>query len=171
MNRKTSALLSFALLVLLTQSATYAGSGGAYSPEHANFSGRWRMNKEKSDFAKFKVPDMIVRVIDHHDPTMNVHTVQTIGDKTTSSDVSYFTDGTASSNVINGRDATSRTYWDGEALVVRTDMKTANNEDEQIEDRYELSADGGTLTTTSHVVTSKGDVTMKLVCDKEKVGG
>ena len=129
------------------------------------------MDKEKSDFAKFKMPDMIVRVIDHHDPTMNVHTVQTTGAKTNTSDVSYFTDGSTSNNLINGRDATSRTFWDGDALVVQTDMKTAKNEDEQIEDRYELSDDGSTLTTTSHVVTSKGDVTMKLVCSKENVGG
>ena len=129
------------------------------------------MNKEKSDFAKFKVPDMIVRVIDHHDPTMNVHTVQTIAGKTSSSDVSYFTDGTISTNVINGRDATSKSYWDGNALVVRTEMKTAKDEDELIEDRYELSENGATLTTTSHVVTTKGDVTMTLVSDKEKAGG
>lgn len=138
---------------------------------HANFSGRWRMNKEKTDFSKFKMPDMVVRVIDQRDPTMNVHTVQTTGGKTTTSDVSYFTNGDNSTNVINGRDAVSRTFWDGSALVVRTDMKTSTNDDEQIEDRYELSEDGATLTTTSHVVTSKGDVTMKLVSDKEKVGG
>jgi hypothetical protein len=155
---------------LLAHNGSYAGSVQADAPAHANFSGRWRMSKEKSDFAKFKMPDMIVRVIDHHDPTMNVHTLQTVGGKTNTTDVSYFTDGSTSSNVINGRDATSRTYWDGTALVVRTEMKTAKNEDEQIEDRYELSGDGATLTTTSHVVTSKGDVTMKLVCDKEKVG-
>ena len=164
-------LLPFTLLLLVGQPGAGAGSMGLDAPAHANFSGRWRMNKEKSDFAKFKMPDMIVRVIDHHDPTMNVHTIQTIAGKTSSSDVSYFTDGSISTNVINGRDATSKTYWDGTALVVRTDMKTPKNEDEQIEDRYELSQDGASLTTTSHVVTSKGDVTMTLVCDKEKAGG
>src|SRR3954454_24772118 len=117
MNLKFSAVLTLALLGLLGQARTYAGSGGLHPPGHANFSGRWRMDKEKSNFAKFKMPDMIVRVIDHHDPTLNVHTVQTMAGKTSSSDVSYFTDGTTSSNVINGRDATSRTYWDGSALV------------------------------------------------------
>lgn len=162
-------ILPFTLLVVMGQPG--AASIGLDAPAHANFSGRWRMNKEKSDFAKFKIPDMIVRVIDHHDPTMNVHTIQTIAGKTSSSDVSYFTDGSISTNVINGRDATSKTYWDGNALVVRTDMKTAKNEEEQIEDRYELSQDGAILTTTSHVVTSKGDVTMTLVCEKEKAGG
>jgi hypothetical protein len=171
MNLRVLALLPSISLILLVQPGSYAGSAGADAPVRANFSGRWRMNKEKTDFAKFKTPDMIVRVIDHHDPTMNVHTVQTTGVNTSSSDVSYFTDGSTSKNVINGRDATSRTYWDGSALVVKTDMKTAKNEDEEIEDRYELSEDGATLTTTSHVVTSKGDITMKLVSDKEKVGG
>lgn len=164
-------ILPFALLLLVVHPEANAGSATVDTPARVNFSGRWRMNKEKSDFAKFKLPDMIVRVIDHHDPTMNVHTVQTVAGKTSSSDVSYFTDGSISNNVINGRDATSKTYWDGNALVVRTDMKTAKDEEEQIEDRYELSEDGARLTTTSHVVTSKGDVTMTLVCDKEKVGG
>jgi hypothetical protein len=163
-------ILPFTLLLVAGQAGAETAALEPDVPTHANFSGRWRMNKEKSDFAKFKVPDMIVRVIDHHDPTMNVHTVQTIAGKTSSSDVSYFTDGTISTNIINGRDATSKSYWDGNALVVRTEMKTAKDEDELIEDRYELSGDGASLTTTSHVITSKGDVTMTLVCDKEKAG-
>src|SRR3982751_2549219 len=123
MNLKISAVLPSLLLAFLVQPGIFAGSAGADAPAHANFSGRWRMDKEKSDFAKFKMPDMIVRVIDHHDPTMNVHTVQTTGAKTNTSDVSYFTDGSTSNNLITGRDATSRTFWDGDALVVQTDMK------------------------------------------------
>lgn len=170
MNLRLSTVYPFVLIGLLVHSGVNAASVQAEASGHPNFSGRWRMNKEKSDFAKFKMPDMIVRAIDHHDPTLNVHTVQTMGGKTNTSDVSYFTDGSVSNNVINGREATSKTYWDGNALVVRTEMKTAKNDDEQIEDRYELSEDGTTLTTTSHVVTSKGDTTMKLVSEKERVG-
>ena len=102
---------------------------------------------------------------------MNVHTVQTTGENTSTVDVVYMTDGTQSKNSVNGRDAVSRTFWDGGALVVNTDMKTRKNEEEQIQDRYELSDDGKTLTLTSHVVTEKGDVTMTMVCSKEKVSG
>jgi hypothetical protein len=136
-----------------------------------NFSGRWRMIKDKSDFATFKMPDIIVRVVDHHDPTLNVHTVQTTGQKTSTADVSYFTDGSVTNNVISGRDAESKAFWDGRALVIRTDTKTSTGDDEVIEDRWELSEDGETLTTTSHVTTSKGEVRLKLVCAKEKVNG
>jgi hypothetical protein len=126
------------------------------------------MDKEKSDFGTFAIPDILVRVIDQHDPTMNVHTVQTNGQKTSTVDVTYMTDGAVATNVINNRDATSKAFWDGVALVIRTNMKTAKSEDEEIEDRYELSDDGQTLIMTSHVTTGKGEATLKMVCSKEK---
>ena len=47
-----------------------------------DFSGRWRMIKAKSEFHGFKTPDIIVRTVDHHDPTLNLHTVQTTGSQT-----------------------------------------------------------------------------------------
>jgi hypothetical protein len=132
-----------------------------------NFSGRWRMIKGKSEFRGFKTPDIIVRSVEHHDPTLNLHTVQTTGGQTTISDISYFTDGSTANNVINGRNASSRAYWDGAALVVNTEMKNSKGEAEQIEDRWELSEDGQTLTTRSHIVTEKGDADLVLVCAKE----
>ncbi len=138
---------------------------------HTDFSGRWRMQKEKSDFARFKMPDIVVRIIDQRGDTMNVHTVQTTGERTSTIDATYLTDGSPCKNVINNRDASSKAFWDGPVLVINTDMKTSKNQDEQIEDRYELSSDGQTLTMTSHVVTEKGDVTMHMVCNREKVGG
>ena len=134
---------------------------------HPNFSGRWRMVKDKSDFAHAAMPDMIVRVVEQRDITMNVHTIQTTGTTTKSADVSYFIDGSPSTNVINNHEATSKAFWDGPALVVRTSLKLSNGDEEVIEDRWELSEDGQTLTTTSHINTPKGSTTLKLVCEKE----
>src|SRR5579875_1663362 len=125
-------------------------------PEHTNFSGRWRMVKDKSDFAHATMPDMIIRVIDQRGITMNVHTIQTIGKQTTSADVTYFLDGEESTNIVNGHNAVSKTFWDGPALMVRTTFKLSNGEDELVEDRWELSDDGQTLTTSSHITTAKG---------------
>ena len=137
------------------------------APAHPNFSGRWRMVKDKSDFAHAAMPDMIVRVIEQRDVTLNVHTIQTTGTTTKSADVSYFIDGSPSTNIINNHEATSKTFWDGAALVVRTTLKLSNGDEELIEDRWELSGDGQTLTTTSHINTTKGATTLKLVCEKE----
>ena len=140
-------------------------------PAHTNFSGRWRMDKAKSDFGTFKKPSMVVRVIDQHDPDMNVHLVQTTGDRTSTVDVTYKTDGTYSTNIVNGRDARTKSFWDGRDLVIRTNMRNSKNEPEVIEDRYSLSPDGQTLTTTSHVVTDKGEATLVLVSNREKPNG
>jgi hypothetical protein len=140
-------------------------------PPKPDFSGRWRMVKDKSDFGGFKAPEIVVRVVEHRDPTLNVHTVQTSGGKTSTADVSYFTDGSQTTNTMSGRDATSKAYWDGPALVIRTTTKDSKGEDQVVEDRWELSEDRQTLTITSHVTTTKGQVDMKLVCAREKVGG
>jgi hypothetical protein len=125
------------------------------------------MVKAKSEFHGFKTPDIIVRTVDQHDPILNLHTVQTTGSQTSITDISYFTDGATANNVINGRNAQSKAYWDGAALVVRTDMKNSKGDAEQIEDRWELSEDGQTLTTRSHIVTDKGEADLTLVCSKE----
>ncbi len=136
-------------------------------PMHPNFSGRWRMVKEKSEFNGFKVPDVVIRVVDHHDPMINLHTIQTTDKQTTMSDVSYFTDNSVTMNTIKGRDAQCRAFWDGPALIVRTKMIMGNGEREVIEDRWELSDDKKTLTTTSHIVTESGEATLTLVCEKD----
>jgi hypothetical protein len=145
------------LLILLAVAA------GAQSIPHANFSGRWRMLKDQSDFGKFSRPDLVIRVIDQHDPTLNLHTVDTTGGKTTTADISYFTDGRQSTNNRGGREATSKAFWDGSALMIRTQTTDSKNEQIEIVERWELSADGKTLTTTS----DSGGAHLKLVCEKE----
>jgi hypothetical protein len=148
--------------------ATAALAQNETTAAHTDFSGRWRMVKDKSDFARATMPDMIVRVIDQHGSTMNIHTIQTTGSSTKTADVSYFIDGSESTNMINNHEASSKTFWDGPALNVRTTLKLSNGDEQLIEDRYELSDDGNTLTTTSHVSTPKGGTILKLVCEKEK---
>jgi hypothetical protein len=164
MMTKRSFLLAFVLAPL--PAFAFQNSSPAAKP---NFSGRWRMLKDKSAFHGFKTPDIIVRVVDHHKTVLNVHTIQTTGARTSISDVSYSTDGTITTNTINGHDASSRGYWDGPVLVIHTSMKTPSGGDEEIEDRWQLSADGETLTTSSHITTDKGGADLTLVCAKESV--
>ncbi len=163
--RRYCSLLAVVPLVCLGQAQRTPGA----LPK-TDFSGRWRMVKELSDFRGFQMPDIVVRIVDDHDPAMNVHTIQTTGQKTTTSDITYFTDGSITKNVVNGRDAESKCYWDGNVLVVRTSMKNSSGIDELISDRWDLSQDKQTLTISSHVETEKGSVDMKMVCAREKLG-
>jgi hypothetical protein len=139
-----------------------------FQAAHTDFSGRWRMVKDKSDFGHAQMPDIVVRVIEQHGVAMNVHTVQTTGTKTSIADVTYLTDGSESKNVINGHDALSKTFWDGPALMIRTTLNLSNGDEELVEDRWELSDDRQTLTITSHVSTPKGGTHLKLVCVREQ---
>ena len=167
MIRAFALLIAGVLLLPAMVGAQARTPGVPATAEKTNFSGRWKMVKDKSNFGSFHAPDIVIRVIDQHDPTFNLHTVQTTGTKTTVADVSYFTDGSEAKNVINGRDANSKAYWDGAALVVRTEMKDSKSEDIVIEDRYELADEGKTLVNSSHIVTPNGSVDMKLVCEKQ----
>jgi hypothetical protein len=142
--------------------------GQTQTTDKPNFSGRWRMMKEKSDFAGLKPPDVITRSIDQRGVIMNVHTVETMGQKTSIADVSYSTDGAITQNVISGRNAESRTFWDGPTLVVKTTMRTSKGDPELIEDRWSLSDDKQVLTIASHIETDKGGADLKLVCGREQ---
>lgn len=162
--------IAFGVMIVFAVWPTLVAAQSASEPVKPNFSGRWRMEKDKSYFATFQMPDIVVQVVDHHDPTMNVHTVETRGKDTTTADVSYFTDGTASKNVIKGRQAESKAFWDGPVLNIRTSEKNSKGEDVVIEDRWELSDNAETLTRTSHIITAQGSVDLKLVSQKEKTG-
>ncbi len=163
---RRSLLLAFLAAPLLPAQAQRT-PGALPKPD---FTGRWRMMKDLSDFHGFQMPDIVVRIVDDHDPTLNVHTVQTVGQNTTTADITYFTDGSVTKNVVNGREAESKCFWDGLVLVVRTSMKNSKGEAELVSDRWEFSEDKQTLTISSHIDTDKGSVDMKLVSSREKVG-
>jgi hypothetical protein len=164
-------IVAFLLTFCAVSTAALGQAQAPAQPTKPNFSGRWRMVKDKSDFGGFKAPDIVVRVVEHRNPTLNVHTIQTTGGKTSTADVSYFTDGAQTTNSLSGRDAVSKAFWDGPALMIRTTTKDSKGEDEVVEDRWEVSEDRQTLTISSHVTTPKGQVDMKLVCEREKIGG
>ena len=164
------ALCAYALSLLLFVGLFAGAALSQDAPKHPDFSGRWRMVKDQSQFGSFTAPDLVVRVVDHHDPTINVHTVQTKGTKTTTADVSYFTDGTETTNVMSGRNATSKAFWDGTALMIRTNTRDSKNQEVEILDRWELSSDGRILTNTSHINSAQGEADLKLVCEKEATG-
>ena len=166
MSLSRRSLISSLLFSFIAAAQTPPTPGSLPKPD---FSGRWRMMKERSDFHGFPMPSIVVRRVEDRQTTLNVHTIQTNGENTATNDATYFTDGSVTKNLINGRDAESKCYWDGSVLVIRTSMKNSKGLDEFITDRWELSDDGQYLTISSHVETEKGGVDMKMVMVKEKI--
>jgi hypothetical protein len=152
----------FLSVLLLVAAALSFGQ----TDDKTNYSGEWRMVKDKSDFGKFTAPDTMVRTIDQKNLTINVHTTQTGPGGKASADVTYYTDGRESVNEVRGRESKSHCFWDGNVLVIRTYSKASNDTPLQTEERWALSDDGKTLTMTSHLETELTQADFKLVCER-----
>jgi hypothetical protein len=133
-----------------------------------NFSGEWQMDAAKSDFGKFPVPTTILRKIAQNDADLTIDTTQRASNGEQTARVHYRTDGGETTNQLASGPATSHAFWDGQTLIIRTTMKGKGDIDVLMEERWGLSSDGKTLTTTSHIETSKGSTDLKLVCEKIK---
>jgi hypothetical protein len=124
------------------------------------------MDAGKSDFGKFPMPTTILRVVDQKDPDLTIDTTQRASNGEQTSHVHYRTDGVETTNQLKSGTGASHAFWDGDTLVIRTTMKTRNDINVEMEERWELSSDAKTMTTTSHIVTSKGSTDLKLVCTR-----
>lgn len=133
-----------------------------------NFTGEWEMDAAKSDFGGFPKPTFIARSIVQKDPELTIATTQrgTNGEQT--AHALYRTDGVDTTNQFSSGEGTSHAFWDGNTLVIRTNMKGRNDLTIEMEEHWALSTDGKILTTTSHVETSKGSTDLTLVCTRVK---
>jgi hypothetical protein len=135
---------------------------------HPDFSGTWNLDIPKSNFGQGQPPASEVDTITEEDNTMKVVTVQKggmMGDMNTTE--TFTTDGQPSSWKGMGDSQVNGTAtWNGNELVVNA--KTSfQGSDVTIKDSYALSADGKTLTRTTHVETGMGNFDTTSVYDKQ----
>jgi hypothetical protein len=161
--RMTTFIRTLAFLFLLA-----AGLPAQHAERKPNFSGTWRMDAEKSDFGKFPAPTTILRTIAQKDPDLVVDTTQRAANGEQTAHVVYRTDGAETKNQLSTGEGASHAFWDGNDLVIRTTMTNSKGVDVLMEERWSLSPDGQTLTTLSHIETSKGGADLKLVCHRVK---
>jgi len=158
-----SSRLAFLLLLSTVFFAAFGQTQGK-----PNFTGEWQMDSARSDFGKFPIPTAILRKIVQNGPDLTIDTTQRASNGEQTARVHYRTDGGETTNRLASGPASSHAFWDGQTLVIRTTMKGKGDIDVLMEEHWELSHDGKTLTTTSHIETSKGSTDLKLVCDKVK---
>jgi hypothetical protein len=138
MPSKTIRLFSVALFTLAL--------GLVQAQAKSDFSGTWKLNTTKSDFGPLPAPDSLTEKIAHADPSLKVNIAQTGGTGDRTYDVSYTTDADdlsiSTKGSFSGTDFTSK-------------------------DRWNLSADGKTLTITRHITSAMGEADMKEVLEKQ----
>jgi hypothetical protein len=132
-----------------------------------NFSGEWKMNSAKSNFAPLPQPDRLVRKISQHDSRLKIKTTQFGQQREIVTDLSYTTDGAECKNVIRGQEFTGNARWDGDTLLIESKREVQGMEIVQKES-WTLSADGQTLTIANHVQTPQGAFDITIVLDKQQ---
>lgn len=132
-----------------------------------NFSGEWTMVPEKSSFGMMPTPTTMTRTITHKDPAIKIVTTQTagaLGDTTV--ETNFTTDGKAQTNTVSGMPMSTVGAWDGAALTFHS-LLNQQGTDITIDDRYELSDGGQTLTITRKFGSADGGFEAKIVFKKK----
>jgi hypothetical protein len=129
-----------------------------------NFNGTWLLNVAKSEYGQFPAPQVMTRQIQQKDPALTMSTYQKGAQGEVTSELKYTTDGKP---VINGENQGSA-HWDGDKLVIESSRAFQGAQLKQRE-VWTLSADGKTLTVTTHVTLPNGEFDVKQVFEKAPV--
>lgn len=111
--------------------------------EKPNFTGEWKLNVSKSDFAGKTAPASAVLQIDHRDPSLKIvrTVVSNYGQLTT--ETFYSTDGKETmNNLPGGNEMRATAKWDGSGLLI----ETKTNSNLTIKWKWTMSQDGKTIT-------------------------
>lgn len=150
---QTPRLLSLALLTMAL--------GFVQAQAKSDFTGTWKVDTAKSDFGPIPAPDSLTETIVHQDPSLKATIASTGGMQGDMKyDVAYTTDGKECVNKVGENEFKSTLKWDGDDLVVETKGSFGGN-DFTSKDRWNLSADGKTLTVTRHLASAMGEADVK----------
>jgi len=127
-----------------------------------DFSGVWKMNREKSKFLAMENIRDIVSKIEHKEPNFSIFTTITGVDGDRTFEAKYTTDGKETTVKLPSGSIKATAKWEGDALTVEGKAEEFN-----VRGKYTLSADGKTLTKASHLSTPNGDVEGIIVFEKQ----
>ena len=126
-----------------------------------NLSGNWVLNLAKSQYGQFPAPEVMTRQIQHQDPALSISTFQKGAQGQVTTELKYTTDGKPA---VNGENKGSA-QWKNDTLVVETSRDFQGTKLTSREE-WTLSADGKTLTITTHLKLPNGEFDVKQVFEK-----
>ena len=131
-----------------------------------NFTGDWKLNTAKSDFGQFPAPSSMSQKATHDEPALKVATKMATDGGDFDFESTYSTDGKETTNNFGPNAMKSVAKWEGDVLSIQTKGSFGDAE-VTILDKWELSADGKSITIKRHFASSQGELDQKLVLDKQ----
>ena len=162
-------LASITLVLMVAAAAPVATQG-------TDFSGTWQLDRDASEFPQFgggggrgRSPGRMMGgatlVITQTADLLTIEQQSERGSRT----LRYHLDGRESTNEVPRGELTTRSAWDGAALVTQGSQQLSTPRSDMSVDlveRRSLSADGHTMTVESTRATPRGDIAMRLVYTK-----
>jgi hypothetical protein len=153
--------------LLLPAAAIRAATSANAPVEKPNFSGRWKADMGRSDFASLPQPRSFVRTIDQ-DPlhlTITVEALDEQGRKITG-ELRFALDGEESVNDVDGVRVDGFARRLGRHILMHT-SRTVQGTKFEIDELWSLSGDGQTMTIEGAVITDLGEEDVFAVLNKE----
>jgi hypothetical protein len=132
-----------------------------------NLSGDWVLNLSKSQYGAVPPPQSMTREIQYNAPTLTMSTRQKGAQGEVTTELKYTTDGKPAVNKIPAGDAHGSAHWEGDTLVIESSLESQGTQLKSSE-RWTLSADGQTLTISTHLSFPNGEFEVKQVFDKAR---
>jgi len=132
-----------------------------------DLSGTWKLNASKSSFGQFPAPEAMTQKVTHAEPKVKLETTMTTQQGDVNFTSNYTTDGKESTNQgFGGSETKSTAKWDGNTLLVETKGSFGDNTF-TMKDKWTVSEGGKVLTIDRTFSSQMGDVSQKMVFDKQ----
>lgn len=131
-----------------------------------NFGGDWKLNAAKSDFGPFPAPSSMTQSHNHEDPTLKATLKMSTDNGDFTWEATYKTDGTETSNQFGPSEMKSKAVWQEDTLCITSKGQFGDNA-VTLDDKWDLSPDGKTLTIRRKWSSQQGEAEQKIVFDKQ----
>lgn len=135
----------------------------AMAADKPDFSGKWKLDVDKSVFGPIPPPAAMTRTISLKDSEITVEQAMTGPDMNIT--FRYSIDGKETANSFMGADFKSKTEWDGKVLVIHNDFGAGSPVNST--DRWTLSDDGKTYTDVLKIHSPDGEFEVTQVLIKQ----
>jgi hypothetical protein len=142
-------------------------AGALIAPAFASdpdFTGKWKLNETRSEIRALPMPFETLLEVRHEGTAVRCEARAKAGEQPHS--CSFTTDGRESNASWAEWTMSSKSKWEGSALLLNSILRTPNRQHTRM-DRWKLSRDGATLTIRRQIVGLHGESESTLVYERQ----